>query len=304
MKTSFPFILTALLLVAVIPGKACDVCGCANSGSYFGLMPQSHKSIVGVRYNYLHFETHPGNKLLFTKETFHVAEAFARFFPLKRVQVMAFVPYRFDQQVTSAITKKNSGLGDISALASYNIFNSLMDGSSSSGLTHSLMLGGGIKLPTGRFRFNEDDPLQVANANFQLGTGSVDFIANAFYNLNWEKWGLSANVSRKFNTKNAENYRFGDQVYGTAELFRSIETGFGSLVPSIGVYAEHMGYGSKDGVKLDMTGGSLINGTAGLNWFTEKWTLGINAQLPIAQNSASGHVYLRDRFQVQLGFLF
>src|SRR5690606_38382681 len=103
---------------------ACDICGCANSGSYFGLMPQSHKSVVGIRYNYMHFDTHPGSSVLSTRETFNIAELYGRFFPFKRVQVMAFVPYRFDRQATSALTKTNSGPGDISALASYNVFNS------------------------------------------------------------------------------------------------------------------------------------------------------------------------------------
>lgn len=296
-----------MLLVAALAGSnatACDVCGCANSGSYFGLMPQSHKSIVGVRYNYLNFDTHPDSRILATKETFNVAELYGRFFPVKRVQVMAFVPYRFDRQVTSAITKTNSGLGDITALASYNVFNTLMDGTSSSALNHSLMLGGGIKLPTGKFRFDENNPLDVANANFQLGTGSTDLIVNAFYSLNWDKWGLSANISRKFNTTNAEGYRFGDQVYGTLDLFRSFEIGKLSLVPSVGVYAEQMDKGKQHGALLDITGGTIVNGSVGVNLFAEKWMLGVNAQRPVHQVSGSGHVFLNDRVQVQLGFLF
>lgn len=304
LKPFIPCVIFSLLLFLQSPAFACDVCGCANSGSYFGLMPQSHKSIVGVRYNYLNFDTHPDNKILSTKETFNVAELYGRFFPFKRVQVMAFVPYRFDQQVTSAVTKKNSGLGDVTALASYNIFNSLMDGESSSSITHSLMIGGGIKLPTGKFRYNENDPLQVANANFQLGTGSTDFILNAFYSLNWNKWGVSTNVSRKFNTTNSEKYKFGDQVYGTLDLFRTFEIGKLNLVPSVGIYAEHMAQGKQRDVLLDVTGGTIVNGSVGLNLFAEKWMVGLNAQRPVHQKSGSGHVFLRDRLQVQIGFLF
>lgn len=300
-KIFIPFLLFTLVSSG---GFACDVCGCANSGSYFGLMPQSHKSIIGVRYNYLYFDTHPDSRLLATKETFNVAELYGRFFPFKRVQVMAFVPYRFDEQATSAVTKKNSGLGDITALANYSIFNGLMDGESSSAFTHSFLVGGGLKLPTGKFRYNENDPLQVANANFQLGTGSLDFILNAFYTLNWKKWGLSANFSRKFNTKNAEDYRFGNQLYGTADLFHTFSLGRLSLMPSIGIYGEYSEHGRQNDVVLDITGGTIVNGSAGLNLFAEKWMLGITAQKSVHQKSASGHVFLRDRLQVQLGFLF
>ncbi len=298
------FLSIIVFTLASSPGSACDICGCANSGSYFGLMPQSHKSIIGVRYNYLHFDTHPDSKVLATKETFNVAELYGRFFPFKRVQVMAFVPYRFDAQVTSAVTKKNSGPGDMTALAGYNLFNTFMDGKGSSEWTHSLTMGGGVKLPTGKFRYDENDPLQVANANFQLGTGSVDFIVNAFYSLNWKNWGLSANISRKFNTRNSQEYRFGDQLYGTADLFRSFSIGKMSLMPAIGIYAEHMQHGAQNGAILDITGGTIVNGTAGLNLFSEKWMIGVNAQKPVHQKSASGHVFLRDRIQVQLGFLF
>ena len=286
------------------PAGACDICGCANSGSYFGIMPQSHKSLIGVRYNYLHFHTHPESKILATRETFQIAELYARFFPFKRVQVMGFVPYRFDEQVTSGVTKKNSGLGDVTVLANYNLFNSLMDGKGGGDAIQSVMIGGGIKAPTGRFRFDENDPLQVANANFQLGTGSIDFILNAFYSLQWKKWGLNANVSRKFNTANSENYRFGDQVYGSLDLFHTFSVGKISLMPNAGIYAEYADHGKQNGAILDITGGTIVNGSAGISLFTEKWTLGVVGQKPVYQKSASGHVFLKERAMVQLAFLF
>jgi hypothetical protein len=48
----------------------------------------------------------------------------------------------------------------------------------------------------------------------------------------------------------------------------------------------------------------MVNATAGVTFFSNKWTLGINAQKPIAQKSASGHVIAKERVLVQLGFLF
>lgn len=306
MKKSYKILLfTALASMGLgLTGYACDICGCANSGSYYGIMPQSHKSMVGIRYNYMHFHTHPENTILATKETFHVAEIYGRFFPIRRVQVMAFVPYRFDEQVTSAITKKNSGLGDVTVLANYNLFNSLMDGTGSPDRVHSVMIGGGVKAPTGKFRYDENDPLQVANANFQLGTGSIDFILNAFYSLQWNKWGLSSNISRKFNTTNSEDYRFGNQLFGSVDFFRTFKLGNLSFMPSLGIYAEHAEHGKQRGQILDITGGTLINGAAGLNFFGEKWTFGVVAQTPLHQKSASGHVFLKDRAIAQLAFLF
>jgi hypothetical protein len=286
------------------PAFACDICGCANSGSYFGLMPQSQKSVVGLRYQRMNFVTHPESAVLRTEEVFNIAELYTRFFPIKRVQILAFVPYRFDLQKTSTLTKKQHGIGDLSVLAHYNLFNTFMDQESVRKFNHTLLVGGGMKAPTGSFKFDEDDILQVANANFQLGTGSTDFMLNAFYTLNWNQWGMSTNISRKFNTTNSQGYKFGNQIYGTADLYRSFAVGAVNVTPSLGIYAEKSNYGSKDQVELPETGGKLLNGTIGVTFATNQWTLGLNAQTPLTQKSSSGHVVTKDRIFIQLGWLF
>ncbi|TLV03926.1 hypothetical protein [Dyadobacter luticola] len=293
-----------LLLAFSFNSMACDICGCANSGSYFGLLPQSHKSVIGLRYQHLNFVTHRDSKVLRTDESFNIGEVYARFFPVKRVQVMAFVPYRTDKQVTSADVKKQNGLGDITVLANYNLFNTFMDNENSGSFSHTLMVGGGIKLPTGNFKFDENNTLEVANANFQLGTGSTDFILSAFYTVNKDQWGFATNISRKFNTTNSQDYRFGNQLYGTVDLYRSFQIGKISLTPSVGVYGEHAAHGVQKGEVLEITGGKMLNATAGVTFFSNKWTLGITGQKPVAQKSASGHVIAKERVLVQLGFLF
>ncbi len=294
-----------MLLMAPYPRAiACDICGCANSGAYFGLLPQSHKSLAGVRYQHMRFVTHGDSKVLRTEEHFNIGELYTRFFPVKRVQVMTFVPFRADKQVTSADVKRQSGLGDITVLANYNLFNTFMDSENVRTFNHTLLIGGGVKLPTGKFRFDESNALQVANANFQLGTGSTDFILNAFYTITKDQWGLAANISRKFNTTNSDGYRFGNQIYGTIDLYRSIQLGKLAITPLVGIYGEHAGHGIQNGEALGVTGGDLVNATAGLTLFSEKWTMGITGQKPIAQQSASGHVVAKGRLLVQLAFLF
>ncbi|TDE11579.1 hypothetical protein [Dyadobacter psychrotolerans] len=298
------YIYLLLLSLSAISSQACDICGCANSGSYFGLLPQSHKSLVGIRYQRLNFVTHPDSPVLRTEEHFKVSEVYGRFFPIKRVQVMAFVPFRVDWQITSADVKKQSGLGDVTVLANYNILNTLMDKENAAAFNHTLLIGGGLKIPTGKFKFDENNTVQVANANFQLGTGSVDFILNAFYTINRDQWGLATNVSGKFNTTNSQDYRFGNQAFGTVDLYRSFKVGNFSLTPSLGVYGEKSLHGIQKGEVLTETGGTLLNGAAGITLFTERWMLGINGQKPIAQKSSSGHVITKERVLIQLGFLF
>lgn len=297
-------LLLLLSLLTITTSSACDICGCANSGSYFGLMPQSNKSLVGVRYSRMHFHTHPENSVLKTAETFRITELYTRFFPINRVQVMAFLPYRFDQQETSALTKRQSGFGDATVLANYNLFNTLMDGSKSSLFTQTLQLGGGVKLPTGKFKYDENDYLQVANPNFQAGSGSLDFIINAFYTVNHNDWGLAVNLSRKFNTTNSAQYKFGNQLYGTMDLYKSFKIKSISITPNIGVYGEYAQHGKQDNVLQTITGGKIVNGTVGINIFANKWTAGVTGQTPIWQKSASGHVFSQERVMVQVGWLF
>ncbi|PWJ57662.1 hypothetical protein CLV98_106134 [Dyadobacter jejuensis] len=293
------------LLVLLSPAAhACDACGCANSGSYFGLMPQSNKTLVGVRYQQLHFKSHPDSRVLVTDEAFHVGELYTRFSPINRVQVMAFLPYRFSSQTTTSETKTQNGLGDASVLINYNLLKPTMDPERMSAFTHTLLVGGGLKLPTGRFKYEEGNTADVANPNFQLGTGSTDFMINAFYTLNYKSWGLAANLTRKFNTTNKDHYRFGNQLYGTIDLFKSFDLSTIKITPSVGVYAEKSALGKRDGIAINETGGTLVNGTMGITLFANRWTLGVTAQKPLAQNLSDGFVLAKPRGMIQLGWMF
>jgi hypothetical protein len=302
MKTKY---LLLYILLGLSPASyACDACGCSNSGAYFGLMPQSNKTLVGVRYQHLNFVTHIDSPVLRTEETFNVTEVYGRFFPVKRVQVMAFLPYRFASQTTTSEIKKQNGLGDATVLVNYNLLNTLMDKEEASNFNHTLLVGGGIKVPTGRFKYDENNLSDVANANFQAGSGTTDFIINAFYTITNSDWGLAMNLSRKFNTTNAEHYRFGNQLYGTMDLYRSFKVGKLAITPSVGLYGEKSALGTKQDLKITETGGTLLNATAGVTLFANRWTLGITGQQPLSQNLSAGFVRARSRGMIQVGWLF
>jgi len=129
-------------------------------------------------------------------------------------------------------------------------------------------------------------------------------ISGEFITWRQGQWGVGANVSRKFNTTNSEGYRFGNQLYGTLDLYRSVVLGKLTVTPAVGIYAEYAGYGIQNGKALETTGGRLANATAGITLFSDRWTVGITGQKPITQRSASGHVVAKERLLVQLGFLF
>lgn len=102
--------------------------------------------------------------------------------------------------VASGDQKKLSRIGDVSALAHYNIVNTFFD-STAHTLDHIWLLGAGIKLPTGKYDYNMTED-EVANPNFQLGTSLVDYLLNSIYTFRKNNIGLNLDTSYKINGTN------------------------------------------------------------------------------------------------------
>src|SRR5688572_32202916 len=91
--------------------QACDACGCGVGSYQFGILPQQNKNFVGIRYQAKSDETTPfhGSQ---SKEEFQTMEIWGRFYPLKKVQVLALLPYNFNRQETDGKPTELQGLGD------------------------------------------------------------------------------------------------------------------------------------------------------------------------------------------------
>ena len=100
------FTLVIVLLFSYQTSYACDGCGGGAGSYYFGVSPLFTKNFTGVRYRHRSFTSNLG-----TQQNFQNAELWGRFYPLKNLQIWAFVPYNFNSQTqTNAPTKKLSGL--------------------------------------------------------------------------------------------------------------------------------------------------------------------------------------------------
>jgi len=293
-----------VLLGYVLPSNACDICGCGNSGSFFGILPQSHMRFAGIRYRVKNYESHLNSSFFRAQENFQTTELWARFYPIKRTQVMVFVPYNWNTQTLyrTETPQQISGLGDVSALVHYNVFNTFWD-STLHKIDQTLMIGGGVKAPTGKFRYVEDGT-EVANANFQLGTGSVDFMLNAIYNVRYNKWGANLDATYKINTQNTNQYRFANRMSGSISVFRTLALSSLTLMPNAGVYVEHFGYDTKNGNKNTFTGGTLSTANAGLELYYKKISAGITYQTPLYQQLSDGDLKLKNAFSTHLTFMF
>jgi hypothetical protein len=128
--------------------NACDICGCANGDSFFGLLPQQHQQFMGIKLRQNAYNSHISSALLESKETFQAAEVWGRFYPMKHTQLLVFVPFQKNIQNRNydGFQSKLEGIGDASFLIHYNLLNTFTDTTKTHNIwNHQLMIGGGLK---------------------------------------------------------------------------------------------------------------------------------------------------------------
>ncbi|MDP1051393.1 hypothetical protein, partial [Klebsiella quasipneumoniae] len=84
--------------------------------------------------------------------------------------------------------------------------------------------------PTGRFKYDLNSSEEVANPNFQLGTGSTDFLLNAIYTVRYNQWGLNTDLTYKINTKNSNQYQYGNKLTTALTAFYTKDVGKGNTL--------------------------------------------------------------------------
>src|SRR5690606_15635754 len=102
---------------------------------------------------------------------------------------------------------------------------------------HTLLAGGGVKLPTGAY--NATNNGEVLSANMQPGTGSTDVLLNGIYTIRYKKLGLNTDFTYRINTKGKNDYRFGNRYNASANLFYWQDVNGLAVLPSVGVYYEN-----------------------------------------------------------------
>jgi len=276
-------IIVAVAVVAAANSMACDVCGCSLGGNYFGILPLYSKNFVGLRWSQARFHSYiyPTANIpaQHSDDTYSKMELWARYYAGKRVQLFAFVPYVYNNMNGTDQVVQASGLGDMNLVANYVLLNNAEE---KGDWKHSLIAGGGIKLPTGKFSMM--DKGKIINRNFQMGTGSVDFNLNAVYTIRYKKAGLNVESGYKINTRNSNDYLFGNQYRFSSQLFFWQTAGPLSLLPHAGAYYENAAT-HRDGDIIQVnTGGSAILGSAGLDVYVGPVTVGVNFQKPMVQH--------------------
>lgn len=299
------FIMTALLLSSILTSYACDICGCGTGNYYIGLLPQFNQKFIGVRYQYKYFTSSMKDMPdQFSKDWFQSTELWGGFNIGKKWQVLAILPYQFIHQKTDDGIMNSKGLGDAALMVNYKLFDLASTTSSKKLITQQLWIGGGIKLPTGKFNADVAAAEIIALANSQVGTGSTDFMLNLSHNLRISQFGLNTSFNYKINGANTDKYKFGNRFSASSFAFYAISKNKTVISPNIGLMYEHSSYNTLQKTRVQETNGYLIAASAGIEFGINKISVGANVQLPVAQNFASGQTKLGSRAMLHVSYSF
>jgi hypothetical protein len=294
MKKALVLILV-FVFVIVAAGMSCPICGCGGGNVYLGLLPDFKYQFIGLRFHTTQYHTQLiGDPSQYSTNDYHTIELWGGIRLGKKFQLLAFVPYYLNRQVDDDGTSYTHGLGDITVLGQYRIFSSSNHLSPRKSIIQQLWIGGGIKLPTGPFNANVlDSNTTVADINAQIGTGSVDFLINGTYSLNIRNFGVSLTANYKVNTINMDHYKYGNKFQSNLIGFYQFSGMKVTKTPNLGLGYENVAINQLEGKGVPYTGSRILTAIAGVEFSAGKIGLGINGQLPLAQNFAEGQTKMR-----------
>ena len=296
------FIAVALLaFTAKVSG--CDVCGCSVGGNYFGILPGFHRHFVGLRwsaetsYTALSADALEAGHI-HSVEQFNTLDMLARLYPARRWQTLVLAPFRDFRQTESGVASRARGLGDVSLLASYVLFDT--GDSLRYRWRQTFSLGGGLKLPTGRYNSTATDGSRL-NPNLQTGTGSTDFLLTAAYTLRRGAWGAAADVLARINTSNPHQYLFGNRLSGSAKCFYWANLRRVALLPNAGVFADAAQANRDRGARIEGSEGLSTFATLGLDAYAGHFSAGVTFQPPLWQSRRT--VQAKARWMITINYM-
>ena len=298
-----------IALVFMLSGMnafSCDACGCAMTGAYNGIYPQFSRNLLGFRYGNTEF-THPNTPLNYNgesrvyKDYFQRFEAWGRFYPSDKVQLFAFVPYQVHRREEENRTTEIRGVGDITILANYALVNT--GDSLDRKFNHTLLLGGGFTLPTGKYQ-ERDEGQQMLPAQFQIGTGAYSLSTQLNYTIRHKGFGLNTELSYTFRDVNERSYRFGESANMAISGFYWIKKDGMAILPNLGWSYEEYHPDLEYGQRKAETGGNMQFLNLGVDLNYKRLFLRGFVQNPLSQNLPEAQPRSGLRWNASISYIF
>ncbi|RYY63152.1 MAG: transporter [Chitinophagaceae bacterium] len=300
------YLILCITIILAVPVTACDVCGSGPGNYYNGLLPHFRKHFIGLRFQQSRLQAHLGPDgratYLSSRERSSVMEVWGGTQLGSRFRVMFSLPYTMIRRDAGGIAEKQSGPGDINLVGYYDLL-SPKEGQS---FRQTLWIGGGVKLPTGRYNEDQENIGLGMQNNFQLGSGSVDFSTNLVYDAAYKNTGINASLACRFNTANRYGYRYGNRFTANLLIYQQVRISDRfSIRPNGGLLLESSAKDEKvKGITVWNSGGHSESLVGGLEISSGKINIGANVQSPVAQHIAEKRVRLDSRFMAYVSFSF
>jgi hypothetical protein len=220
-----------------------------------------------------------------------------------KFQVLGFIPYYSNKQVDDDGTTTPHGLGDITIIGQYKVLSATSVTRTNKVVQQQLWLGAGVKFATGSFNLDLTNPdITIADVNAELGTGSTDFLLNGMYSLRIKNFGINASANYKINTVNKQEYKYGNKLATNLIAYYRLNARKVGISPNAGIGYENIAGNLLSSKEVQYTGSNVTNAIMGVEFTFHKIGLGLNAQLPVAQNFAQGQTQLKFKGMAHITF--
>lgn len=300
LRNGFGVVLCLLFFIPKL--QACDGCGCSLSSLYFGLTPNQSAHYVGLWWQYQRYRSlgNYGSERNESLEHFNSFEIRLRYQVNSRLSILGILPYANHHRQIEGFSSNLKGLGDVITLASYRLFST--SDSLHHNLRHRLAIGLGIKAPTGQS--NRPSELDYINPNFQLGSGSWDFLFNLNYTLRWSNLGINTDVTYQWNTANNNDYKFGNRINAAISAFYMTSLKQWEFMPNFGLFLEQAEWDVQENYFRTNTGGHALFGTVGLETYWRQFNVGMVYNHPLEAEWSKGLLEPESRISIHFNVFF
>lgn len=293
-----------LLLVAMAvskPALACNICGCGGNSLYMGMIPHYKSHMLALRVQQMHFTIYDPHlstadaRILHSEDYFVRTELWGRFRLSPKWFVHATVPMVWIGRKVENM-EWNSGFGDAELMLNRTLFST--GDSIMQPVRHHLSMSLGVKLPTGVHQLN--NTLEW----LQPGSGTWDYLGLLHYNMRIGRWGMTQDVSFRFNTADQYQYQRGHRLLLNTSAYYQWPAGNVVLLPTAGVQYDHLGKDHSYKYAEAFTGGAALQGQCGMHLYFSRGGIGLSYQVPLWQNLNEGWSQQHDQWQFQFSFSF